>query len=57
MTEPSSVIERRKALQARIWALRTEIDNTQQALARLRERLEAALDELALLPEEEGADG
>jgi hypothetical protein len=50
--------DQRKALQARVWALQTEIANAQEALARLHERLEAALDELALTDGEEGeSDG
>jgi hypothetical protein len=44
---------KRKALQARVWALETEIADAQEALARLHERLEAALDELALSTDRE----
>jgi len=46
----ATISEQRQGLQMRIFALRTEIDNTLQLLARLHDRLEAALDELALLP-------
>ena len=47
---------KRKALQARVWALETEIADAQEALARLHERLEAALDELALSIDGEGGE-